>query len=984
MSPTKLADQAIFEIARHIASPDARSTYLDQACGTDSAQRQRIVELLQALEDHESFLESPAIARDTPVPAIARDTPETVDHPSSQHPGQQIGPYKLREQIGEGGMGAVWLAEQSQPIKRRVAIKLIKPGMDSRQVLARFEAERQALTMMDHPNIAKVLDAGSTESSLPYFVMELVKGQPMTQYCDEHRLDAEHRMKLFLDVCQAIQHAHQKGIIHRDIKPSNVLVTEYDGKPVVKVIDFGVAKALHQPLTQRTMFTGLGQIIGTLEYMSPEQARVNQLDIDTRSDVYSLAVLLYELLTGSTPFDQKYLREAALDQILRIIREEEPPKPSTKVSSSDTLPNIAAKRNIEPARLTRLLQGELDWILMKALAKERDRRYETAASFGDDIRRYLNREPVLAGPPSNWYRLSKIMQRNRLAVATTAIIASSLLLGIAGTSWGLLRAEQNRQIAEAREREALREKENAIQAADYERQARQQAMTAIRLLTDELVEKQMSRGSYLTADNRELLDRIAEQFEQIATIAGNDFDSRMLKAEGYSQVGAMRLKLGEIDSALAAVERAIEQLDGVRSDYPGQPEPIAEWVKAQGNLGNLQRALGNVDLALQSFAVGYDLQEQLVSKHPDIVEYRSTLATCEMNLGMLLANSGQSEAGKERLQQAIDKFRVLVSEQPHEAEHRYGLAQTINNLGTMYHASGQVDETRVHFEESLQIFSGLVAEYPNRLGYRQKLAAMLNNMGVVCRLLDQEEETLDYYLKSMEIREQLATEFPNRPDLLDELAAIHNNLAGSYRALKQIDASVDHSRKSIDLYQQLVARFSDDPNLKNNAAAGQVTLAITLHENGDLDEAGRLLDEARPLHEMALSANPEHPVYRRFYSSNLLYTMRNYASLGKADEVWETAGTLKKVNWVPADDYFEAACGMARCVASVSDSTSRVAQDDQERLAARFTQWALDLLSQAVDLGFVDVDLIREDTYLAHVSHHPRFHEILAKATAAE
>ena len=327
--------------------------------------------------------------------------------PFSERRGMSIGHYRLLQKIGEGGMGTVYMAEQDKPVRRRVALKIIKPGMDSNQVLARFEADRQALALMDHQNIARVLDAGTTDSGRPYFVMELVNGVPITKYCDDAQLSPRERLELFVPVCQAIQHAHQKGIIHRDIKPSNVLVTLYDGKPVPKIIDFGVAKAIDQRLTERTMFTHYGAIVGTLEYMSPEQAEMSALGVDTRSDIYSLGVLLYELLTGSTPLEGVTLREAGYAEILRRIKEEDPPKPSTRLSeSSERLPSISAQRHTEPARLTRLLRGELDWIVMKALEKDRTRRYETASGLARDIACYLAGDPVEAGPPSATYKFA--------------------------------------------------------------------------------------------------------------------------------------------------------------------------------------------------------------------------------------------------------------------------------------------------------------------------------------------------------------------------------------------------------------------------------------------------------------------------------------------------------------------------------------------------------------------------------------------------
>jgi serine/threonine protein kinase/WD40 repeat protein/tetratricopeptide (TPR) repeat protein len=418
-------DEVFDEALRHAAAQD-RARYLDEACGGDLELRRRVERLLRAVSEAGSFLEAPA-----------QDPSPTVDQPAVEVPGSVIGPYKLIELIGEGGMGTVWMAQQTQPVKRLVALKLIKAGMDSKQVIARFEAERQALALMDHANIARVLDGGTTGAGRPYFVMDLVKGVPITKYCDEHHLTPRQRLELFLPVCQAIQHAHQKGIIHRDLKPSNVLVALYDGQPVPKVIDFGVAKAAGQQLTDKTLVTGFGSIVGTLEYMSPEQAEINQLDIDTRSDIYSLGVLLYELLTGSPPFTRKDLETAGLLETLRMIREREPSKPSTKLSTAEGLPTLAANRGMEPAKLTKLIRGELDWIVLKALEKERNRRYETANGFARDVQRYLADEPVLACPPSVRYRLRKFARRNKGPVLASSLVVLALVAGIIGTTWGM-------------------------------------------------------------------------------------------------------------------------------------------------------------------------------------------------------------------------------------------------------------------------------------------------------------------------------------------------------------------------------------------------------------------------------------------------------------------------------------------------------------------------------------------------------------------
>jgi serine/threonine protein kinase/Tfp pilus assembly protein PilF len=435
MTVRPLDEQVIFEGARKAQTAELRTAYLDEHCGNDGELRRRIEALLRAYDQGESFLESPP--HELRAIALGGTDSPTIERSIAEGPGTVIGPYKLLQQIGEGGMGVVFMAEQTEPIQRTVALKIIKPGMDTRQVIARFEAERQALAMMDHPNIAKVLDAGTTESGRPYFVMELVKGIPITKYCDDHKLSLRERLELFKPVCAAVQHAHQKGIIHRDIKPSNVLIAEYDSHATAKVIDFGVAKATAQRLTERTMFTEFGQVIGTVEYMSPEQAKLNQLDIDTRSDIYSLGVLLYELLTGSTPFEQKRLREAAFDEVLRIIREEEPPKPSSKLTSSETLPSIAANRHTEPARLSNDVHGDLDWIAMKALEKDRARRYDSAANFAADIERHLNDQPVEAGPPSAVYRFRKFVKRNRTPLAVGALLTLAMLAAIGGFASGI-------------------------------------------------------------------------------------------------------------------------------------------------------------------------------------------------------------------------------------------------------------------------------------------------------------------------------------------------------------------------------------------------------------------------------------------------------------------------------------------------------------------------------------------------------------------
>ncbi|MFZ4573792.1 MAG: serine/threonine protein kinase, partial [Phycisphaerales bacterium] len=461
--------------------PEQRAAYLDAACRGDAGLRAEVESLLSSHDAAGEFLSAPTQAQ----AGFAGDSAAaaaTIAAPLREGPGTRIGPYKLLQLIGEGGFGSVFMAEQEKPVSRKVALKIIKLGMDTRQVVARFEQERQALAMMDHPNIARVLDAGATEAGRPFFVMELVKGEPIVEYCDRNNLSIQDRLDLFAQVCNAVQHAHTKGIIHRDIKPSNILVSTQDGRPHTKVIDFGIAKATSSKLTEKTLFTEHKALIGTPEYMSPEQAEGN-LDIDTRTDVYSLGVLLYELLTGTTPFSGKELRSAAYGEIQRIIREVEPPKPSTRLSSNtDTIASIAAKRQSEPTRLGTAVRGELDWIVMRALEKDRQRRYETANGLAMDIRRYLSGEAVVAAPPSAMYLAKKFVRRNRGTVAAVGFVAAALVLGVIGTTVGLVKAKNQRAQAEAARAEAFAQQARAeaqeAEARKQESEAKKQAAIA--------------------------------------------------------------------------------------------------------------------------------------------------------------------------------------------------------------------------------------------------------------------------------------------------------------------------------------------------------------------------------------------------------------------------------------------------------------------------------------------------------------------------
>ena len=536
--PEPRREEAIFHAALAL-HPEQRPAYLNQACGEDNQLRRRIELLLQSHAHAGEFLEP-----DLPA---GKDRTMVVPVPPSEKPGDIIGHYKIREKLGEGGCGVVYVAEQTEPVRRRVALKVIKLGMDTRSVIARFEAERQALAMMDHPNIARVLDAGATETGRPYFVMELVRGIKITDYCDQNNLNTTQRLALFVQVCHAVQHAHQKGIIHRDIKPSNILVTLHDGVPVPKVIDFGIAKATEGRLTDLTVYTELRQFIGTPAYMSPEQAEMSGLDIDTRSDIYSLGVLLYELLTGRTPFDGQELIQSGLDEMRRTIREKEPLRPSTRLSTmlDADLTAVAKRQSAEPPKLVHFIRGDLDWIVMKALEKDRTRRFESAGGLALDVQRFLKNEPVEARPPSGLYRFQKMVRRNKTAFAGAAAVFAALVLGL-GLSLYLF----------IQERQALRNEQQALKraVAAERRQAelRDQAEKGLALEKrmremGPITEKFNAAGRFMSQG---LFDKAEEVMSEVPT---NICQSSII----YNTLGEIYARRGDWPAAIRNFSRSI-------------------------------------------------------------------------------------------------------------------------------------------------------------------------------------------------------------------------------------------------------------------------------------------------------------------------------------------------------------------------------------------------------------------------------------------
>jgi len=714
-------EQAIFEVARKIEAHEARETYLQQACGADAALHQRVRALLEAFEESASFLEVPASR-------LAR----TQDEP--QRPGTVIGPYKLMEQIGEGGMGLVFVAEQQEPIRRKVALKIIKPGMDTRQVIARFEAERQALALMDHPNIAKVLDGGTTATGdrlseigqkderrqseadcrrpiaegRPYFVMELVKGVPITEFCDQNQVPVRERLELFLDVCQAVQHAHQKGIIHRDIKPSNVLVMSQDGTPLVKVIDFGVAKAIGQQLTDKTIYTQFTQLVGTPLYMSPEQAGKSGLDVDTRTDIYALGVLLYELLTGTTPFDKDRLKDASYDEIRRIIREEEPPKPSTRISTlGQAATTASANRKSDPKQLSRLFRGELDWIVMKALEKDRNRRYETASGFSADVQRYLHDEPVQACPPSLAYRVRKFVRRNKGPVMAASLLLIVLLGGIAGTTLGLLRTEEALQVAETNEgkaRDAVVAESNAKTQALKDKTKAERALEIVSSILEKLdPNAEEKQGKPLQAILGERLDKAIELLE------GDVLGDPLTVAKLQYRLAETQLGLGYPAKAIVLFSKVRKTREGVL----GAEDPAT--LECLRNLAEAYYADWQHDEAFRLFDhVLEKRRAKLGEDHPRTLESLDDLSVAYLDIGNLTK-------ALPLLERAFQKRKSTLGDNHPETLH------SMHNLAATYHKAWK-------FDLALALMEGALQKRKVRLGedHPDTLHSMTYLAGIQC------------------------------------------------------------------------------------------------------------------------------------------------------------------------------------------------------------------------------------------------------------
>jgi serine/threonine protein kinase/Tfp pilus assembly protein PilF len=906
----------LFELARD-APADERDAVLERECGGDAGLKERVMAMIAAAGD-ESIRSSPTSSVE---PSASLHSAATVRVAPDEQIGQKIDRYKLLQRIGEGGFGVVYMAEQEQPVRRRVALKIIKLGMDTKQVIARFEAERQALAMMDHPNIARVLDAGSTESGRPYFVMELVRGTSLTEYCDSHDISLADRLKLFMQVCDAVQHAHQKGIIHRDIKPSNILVTHIDGRPVPKVIDFGIAKATQQRLTEMTMFTEFGQLLGTPAYMAPEQTDPNALDIDTRSDIYSLGVVLYELLTGTTPFDTRKLRGAALDEVKRIIREEEPSKPSTKLSTlGEELTTVAKRRGLEPKKLCTVLRGDLDWIILKALEKNRARRYETASGFAMDIERYLNNEPVVAGRPSASYKLQKFVKRNKVAVTAAGLVATVLVLGILGTSWGLIRALDEKQRADA-------EAANATLAAGAEQQARREAQDAARSAREA-----EARATAAQAETQRRADEleIVTQFQQSML---SEIDPQEMGRALYSDLlGRVRGSLEadgvspeERESAVAAFDRTLRRANATDVALKLVDEQVLDravkaiqldFVDQPVVRAALQQAVADTYREIGHYPPAMPLQEAaLRTRRAELGDDHPETLNSVNNMACLLESMGKFEEAQAYYQEALDaRRRVLGNDHP-------ATFTAINNLGLLLQRMGRLEAAESYYREALDGRRRVLGDdHPDTL-------SSVNNMGTLLEDMGRPEEAMPYYRQAVEgNRRALGDDHP------ETLTAI-NNMANLLKRMGRFEEALRYHREALEGRRRVQGNDHPDTLVSIN------NMGVLLMSMGNLEEALEHFQEALDGWRRALGDDHPDTLVAVSYIGVLLRTM------GRLEE---------------AEPYFrEALEGNRRAFGENHQNTmvaihnmGRLLRDlgrieEAEALGAKTVSWAKESLPQA-------------------------------------
>ena len=991
-----------------------------------------------------------------------------------EQPDDMIGPYKLIELLGEGGFGAVWRAQQSEPIRREVALKLIKPGMDSREIITRFEAEKQTLALMAHPNIAGVLDAGTTDLGRPYFVMELVRGVPITEYCDKKKLTIRQRLELFIPVCQAVQHAHQKAILHRDLKPSNILVEEVDGQAVPRVIDFGIAKALggttEEARQASLVRTQEGMVIGTPQYMSPEQAGA-KADIDTRSDIYTLGVILYELLTGTTPLTREQLKQSAFDEMLRLVREWDSARPSSRVLStkraqSDVVTQTCTARGTEPARLIRSLRGDLDWITLKALEKDRDRRYETANALAEDIRRHLNQEPVNAAAPSARYRLVKLIRRNRTAFAAAATIVVVLVAATAVSLWQAARARRAEQgtlaalqVAERHRAEALANLAQARAAVDnylnnvtdnprlkqadfvdlrrelletalpfYERFIQQQSddpalrkdqawafsklgeiyvatgqpakaetvykrarafqdhftpelkndagfQKVLSSITSNSATSLISQGKDTEAESA-LRTALATQ-EQLAARDPADPELRNNLAITMGKLASLCFSLGRADEAEKLFKRCIELETRLVEEVPGRPECTVLLAGFLNNLGGLLHKTGRVKAANEAGQQALAILDDLGRKSPPTAEQRKLQASLHHSLGIQYRELGRPQDSVQAFQRAQAILEPLVAEFPSQPAYRIHLASIHGNLGNTLGDLGRFPESEAAFRRSIEESEKLFAEFPDLVQARGELTNTYNSLGIALARQRKFDGAEAAYRKALEVSQQFASQSSEVPDYPREIASAHTNLGTLHIDQGHFAEAGVEFRQALALREKLIRDFPEVRNNRVDLAGARHNLAMVLaKDKGAQAEARALYQQAIDLQQQELAHNPQNSLARRYLGNH--HFKLSELCLDMGDHATTALHALKLAQLNPQQGaQVTAASLLARCVPLVLNGPATA---ERANVAESYARQAVELLRQALAIGFKELQKVKDDPAFASLRDRADFQALALPA----